>query len=76
MNILSETSLTSFEFWSGAKDHKFTYNELKEIESALEDLFCDGIPTETEINDIFWFEEDSICEWIGIDFEGDYSERS
>ena len=74
MKITSELNLTNFEFWSGAKDHKFTYNELKEIESQLEDLYPDGM-TETQVNDLFWFENETLCDWIGLDYEADYLER-
>lgn len=74
MKITKETSLTSFEFWSGAKDHSFTDKELEEFESHLEDLYPDGCD-ETTINDLFWFEEEWICECLGIDYEDDYLAR-
>jgi hypothetical protein len=35
MNISKELTLTNFHFWSGAKDHSFTYTELNEIESLF-----------------------------------------
>lgn len=68
MKITKELNLTDFNFWGGAKNHDFTYNELKEIEYILEDLYFDNLPTETDINDLFWFEEESICEWLGINY--------
>tara|TARA_R110002020_G_scaffold77403_3_gene195412 strand:- start:44 stop:268 length:225 start_codon:yes stop_codon:yes gene_type:complete len=71
--INNNTSLTNFDFWSGAKDHEFTYNELNEIEVILEDLYPDGME-ETQINDLFWFEEETLCEWIAIDYN-EYLER-
>lgn len=74
MKITTELNLTSFDFWSGAEDHEFTYGELKELEFALEDVFPDGA-TETQINDLFWFEEEFLCSLIGIDFENDYLNR-
>lgn len=74
MKITSELNLSNFEFWSGAKDHKFTYNELQEIESQLEDIYPDGM-TDTEVNDLFWFEDEILCEWIGLDYESEYLER-
>lgn len=66
MKIYKEESLTNFEFWSGARDRVkyLTYNELEEIEYILEELYPDGVD-ETTINDIFWFEEDTIAEWLG-----------
>ena len=69
MNYTKTLDLTRFEFWSGAKQHYFTYNELKEIEMVLDDLYHETPPTETDINDLFWFEEELLCEWIGLDFD-------
>ena len=66
MKIYKEESLTNFEFWSGARDTAkyLTYQELDTIESILEDIYPEGVD-ETTINDIFWFEEDTIAEWLG-----------
>lgn len=74
MEYTKDLNLTNFNFWSGAKQHEFTYNELKEIEFSLGDFYCDKTPTETEINDLFWFEEKFLCECIGLDFE-EYENR-
>jgi len=73
MQIKKELNLSNFEFWSGAKDHSFTYSELTELENSLEDLYPEGT-TETSINDLFWFEEEFLCECIGLDFE-EYQNR-
>ena len=40
----------------------------------LEDLYPDGME-ETEVNDLFWFEEEFLCELIGVDYEEDYLNR-
>ena len=66
MKVYAETSLTDFEFWSGAKDtvKYLTDEELEQIETILEELYPDGID-ETTVNDIFWFEDDTIAEWLG-----------
>ncbi len=74
MKLTAETSLQNFDFWSGAADHKFTYDELSMLEDQFEDLFQNEV-TDTDINDMFWFEEETLCEWIGIDFEEDYLNR-
>ncbi len=74
MKVFTELNLTNFEFWSGAKDHEFTYTEVSEIEDRLEDIYHQEPPTETEINDLFWFEEQFLCELIGLDFE-EYENR-
>tara|TARA_R100001463_G_scaffold42546_8_gene89104 strand:+ start:583 stop:807 length:225 start_codon:yes stop_codon:yes gene_type:complete len=74
MKYTIETDLTSFDFWSGAKQHEFTYNELKELEMAIQDMFYEKPPTETDINDLFWFEEEFLCQCIGLNYQ-EYQER-
>lgn len=66
MKIYEEKSLRNFEFWSGAKDrvNYLTEDELDTIESYLEDIYPDGME-DVEINDFFWFEDDTIAEWLG-----------
>lgn len=68
MKIYTEKNLRDFEFWSGAKDivKYLTPEELDQIESILEECYPDGID-ETAINDFFWFEENTIAEWLGYD---------
>lgn len=42
---------------------------LDAIENIIEDMYPDGAD-ETTINDLFWFEDDTIAEWLGYnDFE-------
>jgi len=72
LTVLAEISLTTFSFWSGAAEHKFTYTELENLECVFEDS---EELTETYINDLFWFDEEYLCESLGIDFEEDYLER-
>ena len=61
-------NLRDFEFWSGAKSNAetLTDEQLDMVESILEDAFPDGMD-ETQINDIFWFDFDTIREWLGIE---------
>jgi hypothetical protein len=68
MKVHNELNLTNFDFWSGAKNHSFTYNELKELEYIFEDIYPDGM-SETEVNDLFWFEEEFLCELIGLKYK-------
>ena len=71
MRIYEEKNLRDFEFWSGAREtvNYLTCDELDTIESLLEDIYPDGME-DTQINDIFWFEEDWIAEMLGYnDFE-------
>ena len=55
--------------WSGA------VNTLKRVEEAnkeeelmnfLEDIFNENIPTDTDVNDLLWFEPEMIYESLGI----------
>lgn len=71
MKIISETSLANFEFWSGAK---YTANRIweekgeegwEQLEAILEDLYPDGID-KTQLNDLLWFDAETVYEWLGI----------
>jgi hypothetical protein len=66
-------TITNFKFWSGAEDNasRLTYTELKELDSLLEELYPEGIE-ETGLNDLMWFEFDSVCELLGLDVEEVY----
>lgn len=68
MKIYREDSLSNFEFWSGAKNRAsvLTDDDFDAIETILDDLYPDGM-SETEINDLFWFEGDTIAQWLGFD---------
>ena len=55
--------------WSGAKDtvkRVIEFDKGDELISYLEEIFCDDVPTLTEINDVLWLETDSIDEYLGI----------
>lgn len=66
MRVYKEVSGYEFEFWSGAKDRAnyLTYDEIEKVFSILEEIYPEGM-SETEVNDFFWFEEDTIAEWLG-----------
>ena len=71
MKITREMNLRNFKAWSGAKN---TLNELielgkcEELEEVLEDLYPEGM-TETQLNDILWFDVEWIYETLGIEEE-------
>lgn len=68
MKVLTETSLTNFDAWSGAKETKKTIIDnckVEEFDSLIEELYPDGL-TETQLNDLLWFESDWIFEVLGI----------
>lgn len=76
MKIYSETSLVNFNFWSGAKDNaeELTSEQLEQIEAELEELYPDGM-SETELNDLFWFDIDWLKELVGIEEEEEEEEN-
>jgi hypothetical protein len=43
-----------------------TWDDFDIIEENLEVLF-NGEMTDTDLNDFFWFERDTIAEWLGYD---------
>lgn len=77
MKLYHETSIQDFEFWSGAKDkaNKLSNADFEIVEMQLEELYPDGM-SETELNDLFWFEFDTICEWLGFDNEKDFENQN
>lgn len=79
MKIYTETGLNYFNFWSGARDtvEELTSDEIEEIEAMLEELDVDGEGmSDTEINDFFWFERDTIAEWLGYNDFDEIIERN
>ena len=76
MKIYKEESLSNFEWWSGAEDTAQRIWEERgtegwnELEAILEDAYPDGMD-ETELNDLLWFEPETIFEWLGIGDEED-----
>lgn len=68
MTYTVETSLENFPAWSGAVH---TLGVLIEkglcdtVETCLVDVLGES-PTDTEINDMLWFECDAIAEWCGF----------
>lgn len=82
MKIYCDTTLEQFEAWSGGED---TLEELREkdlcdrLEQIIEcDIYPDGC-TDTELNDLLWFERDTIADWLGFsdweDLENDGEEE-
>ena len=63
--------------WSGAVDTiADIQNANKETEfmNFLEAVFCDEVPTDTEVNDFIWFERDYIYENLGLTENGELPE--
>lgn len=80
MEYRVDYSLENFPAWSGGKDTLEVLIEkdvCEQVEQILDEYFADReeLPTETEINDILWFERDWLAEMLGYDdwdaFEND-----
>ena len=76
MKIISEIGLREFNTWSGATDTKNTIieaNKGDDFDSLIEELYPDGL-TDTQLNDILWFDPEWIFESLGINQEEDEEE--
>ena len=74
MKVYKEiTSLYDFEPWSGAID---TYNKLlkagkeEELVDHLKQVFAGEDVSETEINNMLWFEPEECFNLVGLDKDG------
>jgi len=75
MTYTVEKPLYQFEFWSGAKertDH-LTIEQLDRLDDVIQEWMQWGeyspdghIPSDTEINNLFWFDEDLIANMLGF----------
>lgn len=74
MTMTIEKKLRDFHFWSGAATNaaKLTGDELDMIEQELEEISesngSEPMST-TEVNDFFWFDFETVCEWLGLEYE-------
>ena len=66
MLVYQQINLIDFRPWSGAVNtmEELTREEMVILEETLEELYPDGL-SETELNDILWFEDEWISEIIG-----------
>lgn len=71
MALVVNVGINGYKPWSGAIS---TWNEIEEankvdeLEYLLEEFYPDGI-TDTQLNDILWFESDWVYENLGISDE-------
>lgn len=71
MRVTYELDLDTFEAWSGAKNTLSRIREeglCEQLEFILDELYPNGM-TETELNDLLWFEPETVYEWLGISDE-------
>ena len=74
MTMTIEKKLRDFNFWSNAATNaaKLTPEELDTVEEMLEETrdWDQNEPySTTEINDFFRFDFETVCEWLGLDYE-------
>lgn len=76
MRIYEEKALKDFDFWSGGADRaaNLTDEEFDSVERLFEELYPDGM-SDTEINDFFWFDFDTIAQHLGYEDEEDFDRK-
>lgn len=60
--------------WSGGRDtldNIFEHDKEEELMNLLEEVFCDEVPSDTEVNDFLWLERSMIYEHCGLDENGE-----
>lgn len=71
------TTLRNFDAWSGAKDTKETileHGKENDFDALIEELYPDGL-SETQLNDLLWFESEWIFESLGITEDEEIEEK-
>ena len=69
MKIYSEISLENFEAWSGGRDTLDVLIEkdlCDQLEAIIDDIEPEEGWSDTEINDLLWFERDTIAQYLGF----------
>lgn len=71
MRYYVEESLSKFNFWSGGRDRaKLLSDEQFDIvEQMMEEMAPEEGWSDTAINDLFWFDFDTIANWLGYKSE-------
>lgn len=69
MKVITETSLEKFEAWSGAVDTKNLIISLgleEEFEMLIDEIYPEGL-TDTQLNDLLWFDSEWVLETLGVE---------
>ena len=77
MKITYDLDLSKFKAWSGGRDtldRIIEEDKCEDLEFILDDIFPDGM-TETQLNDLLWFDADAVFEWLGISDEEEDEEE-
>ena len=72
MKIYYDESLSNFEFWNVAASNarKLTESELDMFEAYLMLEYPEGIFA-TKLNDWMWYDFESVCAIIGVDYDSE-----
>ena len=76
MRIYKDFEADTFEAWSGAVDtldRILEEDKGEELEELLDEIYPDGA-TETQINDLLWFDDEYVFEMLGISNEDEEDE--
>ena len=68
---LYKDSIAEFCPWAGAVNtwNRVTeHDKIDDLEVVLDEIYPDGM-SETELNDLLWFEPETVCEWVGIEYD-------
>lgn len=67
MRYYVEESLSNFNFWSGGRDRAklLSDEQLDIVEQMMEETAPEEGWSDTAINDLFWFDFDTIANWLG-----------
>lgn len=75
MIYIEENNLANFHFWAGGKANaeKLTWDELDQLDKILDvyGLWGEEPPKSADINDLFWFDFDFVCEQLGYKYDID-----
>jgi hypothetical protein len=69
MEFRKNINIENLHTWEGGKDTFNTIKEhgkLNELEHLIDEFFIGSTPTETEINDLLWFDDEMIFKHLGI----------
>ena len=70
MKIYEEKTLKDFDFWSGAREfaNRLNNDEWDILEEYFNEIYPEGIAN-TDLNDIFWFETETLLDVLDISEE-------
>ena len=73
MKVITDSTLRGFNAWSGAVNTKNLILDAgleEEFEVLIDEIYPEGL-TDTQLNDILWFDADWILENLGVEVEED-----